>query len=46
LGYYTEADLKRWIEEWRTAGSIEILGLDKKERVPKCEKNHRIKLRK
>ena len=41
-----EADLKRWIKDWQNDDSIEILGLAKGERVPKCEKNHHIKIRK
>lgn len=40
----SEADLKGWIKDWQN-DSIDILGLDKGTRVPKCGKNHRLKLR-
>ena len=39
----SEADLKQWLAELVTAGRVELLGLDGREKVPKVDRGHRIR---
>ncbi len=38
----SEADLKKWLDEFEAAGLIKIEGLAPRERVPKVNENHRV----
>ncbi|MNS16917.1 hypothetical protein D3C72_485800 [compost metagenome] len=35
-----ESDLKEWVQEWRTAGCLDVLGLAEGKRVPSVEQGH------
>jgi hypothetical protein len=38
-----ESDVKAWIKEWRSDGSIEVVGLAPGERVPHLNRRHRVR---
>jgi hypothetical protein len=35
-----EKDLKQWIEEWRHEGHLAVVGMQPRQRVPRCHEDN------